>query len=88
VPRVSGVLSGALNLSPYAGNVVSFLLGSTNQYPEEHQFLLDSLKTEGPQNKTGFLKARSMAVLEGFAYFAGQDVWRYCDQGVGIGTGS
>lgn len=37
--------------------IQSSILGLSSQYPEEREFLLSRLKTEGPYNATGFLAA-------------------------------
>ncbi|KAK0642138.1 hypothetical protein B0T16DRAFT_421080 [Cercophora newfieldiana] len=85
VPTITGVVEG-INESPYAGNIVAFFQGSLNQYPEAYKVLIDNPKTEGPQNKTGFLKVREHSVLENFAYYAGQDIFGYFKQGAAIAT--
>ena len=65
------------NESPFSGIIVLPLLGITNVYPEARKVLLDALKPDGPYNRTYFVSAENMSAEEGFAAFAGQDIWKY-----------
>lgn len=83
VPNITGVLD-RVNGSPYVGNVFAFLVGSLNQHPEAYNFLVDSLKPEGPYNRTTFLAVKGMRIVEAFAFYAGQNVFDYFVQGRNI----
>jgi hypothetical protein len=63
------------------GDTFAVLAGSLNQYPDAYDFLVGSLKVEGPYNKTGFLAVRGMNISEAFATYAGQNVFEYFEQG-------
>ncbi|KAI1082829.1 LIP-domain-containing protein [Whalleya microplaca] len=76
VPNVTQAL-GYINKQPYAGLLVSVLLGVTAQEPWARNFLVGKLKTEGPYNATGFLAALHMPITEIFAAYPGQDISDY-----------
>ncbi|KAK5652947.1 hypothetical protein OQA88_9426 [Cercophora sp. LCS_1] len=73
-----------LNETTYVGLLFALLLGTTNQYPDAYNFVVDSLKETGPYNRTGFLAVGKMTVLEAWANYAGQDIWAYFEQGEAV----
>jgi len=83
VPNLTSVLE-SINGSPYVGDTFAIMAGSLNQYPDAYDFLVGSLKVEGPYNKTGFLAVKEMNISEAFATYAGQDVFEYFIQGMDI----
>ena len=70
-----------INTSPYAGDVFAALIGLVNQYPDAYAHLVNSLKTSGPYNRTGFLAVERMSIVEAFAHYAGHNIWDYFVQG-------
>lgn len=80
---LGGVLSNgtaslfAANGALYAGVIPSGALGSTAESPAARAHLVGMLKTEGPQNATGFLAALRMRVDEVTYAFAYQDIGGY-----------
>lgn len=63
--------------SLYAGVIPSGALGCTAEFPDVRAHLVGLLKTEGPQNATGFLAALRMRVDEVTYAFAYQDIGGY-----------
>ena len=80
VPNLTSVLE-RINGSPYVGDTFAVMAGSLDQYPDAYDFLVGSLKAEGPHNKTGFLAVKDMNISEAFATYAGQEVFEYFVQG-------
>lgn len=54
----------------------------SSQYPEEREFFLSRLKTDGPFNKTGFLAAQNYSLDQALIAYAGQDVGNYFVGGI------
>lgn len=80
---LGGVLSNGsasllrANGALYAGVIPSGALGSTAEFPAARADLVGRLRTEGPQNATGFLAALRMRVDEVTYAFAYQDIGGY-----------
>ncbi|KAI0539465.1 secretory lipase-domain-containing protein [Xylaria digitata] len=68
------------------GNVSSAipagLLGVTAQYPSAREFLISQLKTSGPYNATGFLKALNFTAVQSSQYFGFQNISEYFVNGL------
>ncbi|KAK1452547.1 lipase 5 [Colletotrichum melonis] len=64
-----------------AGFVPSILLGVTAPFPEARQYIVKSLKTEGPFNATSFLACLRYNFLEYSTAYAGQDMYKYFANG-------
>lgn len=58
------------------------ILGLSNQFPEDMDFLISRLKTDGPFNSTGFLAARNYTLDEALVAYAFQDISEYFVGGV------
>ncbi|KAJ2990610.1 hypothetical protein NUW58_g2860 [Xylaria curta] len=58
------------------------LLGVTAQYPAAREFLINQLKTSGPYNATGFLKALDFSAVQSRAYFGLQNISEYFVNGL------
>ncbi|KAK4446911.1 lipase [Podospora aff. communis PSN243] len=83
VPNMTVVIHN-INSSPFTGNIPAGLVGVTNQYEDASAFLLSSLKESGPYNRTGFFKVKEYTILESWAAFAGQDIFEYFVNGIGV----
>jgi hypothetical protein len=63
--------------TPFAGDIVSGLLGITAEFPKERDFLVSKLKTTGPYNATTFLSAQDQSFAQAFVTFANQTISDY-----------
>lgn len=75
-PNVTSVLY-SINKGYAVGLAPSSILGLSSQYPEERDFLLSRLKTEGPYNATGFLAALNLTLNQAAITYAYQDMGEY-----------
>ena len=73
VPNATSI-THAIDGSPAAGLIPSFLVGITRQYPQAYQYLINSLKTSGPYNATGFLAVRNMSYTQAAVSFMNQSI--------------
>lgn len=80
-PNVTSVMA-AVTGSIEAGLVPAGILGLTVQYPNIRQYLVDNLKTNGEFNKTGFLSAENMTLVEVIGTFANQNIEDYFVNGM------
>ncbi|KAK7709835.1 hypothetical protein SLS64_006077 [Diaporthe eres] len=80
-PNVTSVLY-SINKGYAVGLAPSSILGLSSQYPEERDFLLSRLKTEGPYNATGFLAALNLTLNQAAITYAYQDMGEYFIGGI------
>ena len=73
VPNGTSLL-GAIDGTPAAGLIPSFLVGVTKQYPDAYQYLVSNLKSSGPYNATGFLAVQNMSYFEAALTFMNQSI--------------
>lgn len=76
---ISNLTSVALtvNQGPYVGLWASSMIGLSSQLPGYRAWLLSRLKTEGPHNVTGILKAGTLTLNQATVYYAYQDMGDY-----------
>lgn len=79
-PNITNTLP-SLNKAPYAGLIVSSLLGLGNQYPEFKQQIVGSLKKTGSYTATQFLAAYKYSFQQAIAAFYQQDISQYFEHG-------
>ncbi len=72
-PNVTSIVL-AIDGTPAAGLIPSFLVGMTRQYPEAYAYLVSSLKISGPYNATGFLAVRNMTYTQAAVSFMNQSI--------------
>ncbi|EON99931.1 putative lipase 1 precursor protein [Phaeoacremonium minimum UCRPA7] len=75
-PNITNVWD-SVNGTPFAGMIALASIGVTQQFPDAHKYLISQLKPEGEYNRTTYMSAAKMGAYEGFATFAGQDMWDY-----------
>lgn len=75
-PNVTSVLL-SVNGEIEAGLIPPSVLGLSSQYPEEQEFLVSRLKTDGPYNATGFLAAQNYTLDEAIVAYAFQNIGDY-----------
>lgn len=73
VPNVTSTIS-SIDGTPGAGLIPPLLISITNQDPEAYSDLVDSLKTSGPYNDTGFLATKNYSYFQSFAAYLNQSV--------------
>ncbi|KAH8164472.1 hypothetical protein CIB48_g3783 [Xylaria polymorpha] len=72
VPDLTEVFSKPIGNNSAA--IPAGLLGVTAQYPAAREFLISQLKTSGPYNATGFLRALEFTAPQSIAYFGFQNI--------------
>lgn len=82
-PNITAVLD-AITGNDAAGLGPSAILGITSQYPEVQEYVISKLKTDGPQNKTGFLAAENFTVAQAGAAYEGLDIYDFFTNGKGL----
>ncbi|KAL6916313.1 hypothetical protein FSHL1_007761 [Fusarium sambucinum] len=82
-PNITAVVE-SISGKDAAGLAPSGILGITSQYPEVQKYVISKLKTEGPQNKTGFLAVENFTVEEAGAAYAGVDIFDFFDYGMDL----
>ncbi|KAM0495945.1 hypothetical protein ACHAP8_007860 [Fusarium lateritium] len=82
-PNITAVVE-SISGKDAAGLAPSGILGITSQYPEVQKHVISKLKTEGPQNKTGFLAVENFTVEEAGAAYAGVDIFDFFDYGMDL----
>jgi hypothetical protein len=82
-PNISAVLE-SVSGDDSAGLGPSGIIGLVSQYPEVRKYLLSQLKTDGPNNKTGFLAAEKFTVAEAGAVYQGVNLFDFFKQGSDI----
>lgn len=75
-PNVTSVMNSVTGTG-FAGLIPSSLLGVLTQYPEAESQLLSVLKTSGQYNKTTFLSASNMTLVQAILTFEGQTIADY-----------
>lgn len=70
--------------TPLAYIAVGAMLGPLIQYPEAYSRLIRQLKTSGPHNSTGFLAAKHMNSVQGFAAYYNQSIYDYFVNGSAV----
>ncbi|KAI0452412.1 secretory lipase-domain-containing protein [Xylaria acuta] len=81
VPDLTEVFSKPIGNNSAA--IPAGLLGVTAQYPSAREFLISQLKTSGPYNATGFLRALNFTAPQSQAYFGFQNISEYFVNGLG-----
>jgi hypothetical protein len=70
--------------TPLAYIAVGAMLGPLIEYPEAYNRLVSQLKVSGPYNKTGFLAAKGMNSVQGFAAYYNQSIYGYFVNGSAV----
>jgi Secretory lipase len=79
-PNITSVLV-SVNGRAGAGLIPAAILGLLAQYPEVQDLVISKLKSEGSQNKTGFLEALNMTSAQASTAFRLQDIAEYFNGG-------
>ncbi|KAI0100621.1 secretory lipase-domain-containing protein [Nemania sp. FL0031] len=69
-------------ISNVSAAIPAGLLGVTAQYPSAREFLISQLKTSGPYNATGFLKALNFTAVQSQEYYGLQNISEYFVNGL------
>ncbi|KAI0468067.1 secretory lipase-domain-containing protein [Xylaria cf. heliscus] len=80
VPDLTEVFSQPVSNNSAA--IPAGLLGVTAQYPDAREFLVSQLKTSGPYNATGFLRALNFSAVQLIGYFGLQNISDYFVNGL------
>ncbi|KAJ4396450.1 hypothetical protein N0V93_000669 [Gnomoniopsis smithogilvyi] len=80
-PNVTSVFF-QINKSISAGLSPASILGLSSQFPEDMDFLISRLKTDGPFNSTGFLATLNYTLSQAIVAYAFQDISEYFIGGV------
>ncbi|KAL4732068.1 hypothetical protein ACLX1H_001075 [Fusarium chlamydosporum] len=79
-PNITAVVE-SISGKASAGLAVSGILGITSQFPDVQKYVISKLKTDGSQNKTGFLAAKNYSVAEAGAVYEGVDIFNFFTNG-------
>ncbi|CAF3471985.1 unnamed protein product [Fusarium graminearum] len=82
-PNITAVVE-SISGKDAAGLGPSGIIGITSQYPEVQKYVISKLKTEGPQNKTGFLAVKGFTVQEAGAAYAGVNIFDFFKDGMNL----
>ncbi|EPE06612.1 lipase 1 precursor [Ophiostoma piceae UAMH 11346] len=80
-PNVTSVLF-SINGGVGAGIAPPAILGITNQFPDVYEYVLSLLKSEGTNNKTGFLAAQNYTLNQDIGAFLGKNISDYFEGGL------
>ena len=80
-PNVTSVLY-SINGGVGAGIAPPAILGITNQFPEVYAYVLSLLKTEGTNNKTGFLATQNYTLSQDIGAYIGKNISDYFEGGL------
>jgi hypothetical protein len=82
-PNITAVVE-SVSGKDAAGLAPSGILGITSQYPEVKEYVISKLKTDGPQNKTGFLAAENFTVEQAGVAYDGVNIYDFFEDGMDL----